>query len=303
MKKNSNIKNDDFDILTSVWILSCNDENSIISYEGIKHRLSLDNDFDLKTLIESRSELFRTNVPSSRIEEWKKQMLLGKRLPAWIKRYKQEDRIDKIKSLKSIDCFRCQFRTENRAPKAPLEIIDWGLKHIDRLRKAEFETSDFKIRKITNIWIPLVSLIVALSSVLGSVYMQQNTQKTQIEMKKYEISFKPKQLNYSAFISNLFYAFESARQMNPITLRSNLERIEISYYNIEPFLSKELRVNIWQQFQQFTAMCYVYENTSFDERTDSVKSNYIDSFLWYKKYFKENLYPALFENEFEDISK
>jgi hypothetical protein len=303
MKKKSNIKQDDFDTLTSVWILSCNDENSIISYEGIKHRLSLEKSFNLKMLIESRRELFRTNVPLSRIEEWKMQMLQGKRLPAWLKLYKSEDRINKINSLTTTDCFRCQFRTENRAPKAPLEIIDWGLKHIDRLRKAEFETTDFKIKKWTNIWIPLVSLIVALSSVLSSVYMQQKTQETQVEMKKYEISFKPKQLNYSAFIGNLFYAFESARQMNPTTLRSNLDRIEISYYNIEPFLNKELRENIWEQFQQFSAMCYTYNNVPYEERTDSLKSKYIDSFIWYKNYFKENLYPALFEKESENKLK
>lgn len=300
MKQKLNIKQDDFDILTSVWVLSCNDENSIISFEGIKHRLSLDKDFDLNKLIESRRELFRTNVPSTRIEEWKKQMLQGKRLPAWIRLYKNDERTKKINSLTTTDCFRCQFRTENRAAKAPLEIIDWGLKHIDRLRKAEFETNDFKIKKWTNIWIPLVSLIVALSAVLSSVYMQQKTQESQIEMKKYEISFKPKQQNYSAFIGNLFYAFESAGQMNHITLRSNLDRIEISYYNIEPFLNKELRVTIWEQFQQFSGMCYTYENIPFDKRTDSVKSNYLDSFLWYKTYFKDNLYPALFENESEN---
>ncbi len=297
MKKSLNTQNDDFDIITSVWILSCNDENSIISYEGIKHRLSLNNDFDLKSLIESRRELFRTNVPTNRLNEWKRQMRLGKRLPAWVKKHKQEEIEKIIDSLKPTDCFRCQFRTENRAPKAPLEIIDWGLKHIDRLRKAEYESSDFKIKRITTIWIPLVSLFVALISVLSSVYIQQRTQHTQVEMKKYEISFKPKQMNYSAFVSNLFYAFESAGQMNPITLRSNLDRIEISYYNIEPFLDTELRINVWEQFQQFSGMCYTYANTPFDSRSDSLKSNYLDSFLWYKNYFKENLYPALFEND------
>lgn len=297
IKKKSNIQNDNFDILTTVWILSCNDENSIISYEGIKHRLSLNDDFDLKTLIESRRELFRSNIPEKRLQEWKNQLLQGKNLPTWLKKYEQEKRKKKIKSIESTDCFRCQFRIENRAPKAPLEIIEWGLKHIDRLRNAEIETSDFKIKMITNIWLPIVSLIVALSSVLSSVYMQHRTQESQIELKKYEISFSPKQLNYSAFISNLFYAFESAEQMNPITLPSNIDRIEISYYNIEPFLSKELRSNIWNQFQEFSRMCYSYENISFDKRTDSINSKYLDSFLWYKNYFKENLYPALFEND------
>jgi hypothetical protein len=32
------------------------------------------------------------------------------------------------------DFFRSQFRAEEDAPRSPIEVLDWGLKHIDRLR-------------------------------------------------------------------------------------------------------------------------------------------------------------------------
>jgi len=50
---------EEFDILSSVWILACNDENPIITYKGIKHRLNIEDNYNLKKLILSRGDLFR----------------------------------------------------------------------------------------------------------------------------------------------------------------------------------------------------------------------------------------------------
>ena len=290
---------DDFDILTSVWILSCNDENPVISYEGIRYRLNLDKDYDLTGLVENRRELFRTSMPMVRFKLFKDKLKNNWTKYDWLKQYNEDKRKEIINNLSPQDLFRCQFRVKDNAEKAPLEIIDWGLKHIDTLRKAEIETSDYKSKKWTNIWIPLASLIVALSAVLSSVILQVKTQHSQIEMKKYEISFQPKRQNYSSFISNLFYAFESAKNINHVSLKNKLDQIEIAYYNIEPFLDQNLRNKVWEQFQQFSSMCYSYVKIPLNKRTDSLNSQYSDSFLGYKNFFIESLYPALFE----DVSK
>ena len=42
---------DVFGILSATWILACNDKSEIMTYEGIRHRLNLPNDFDVKELI------------------------------------------------------------------------------------------------------------------------------------------------------------------------------------------------------------------------------------------------------------
>src|SRR5947207_4524008 len=62
---------DTFDVLSATWVCACNDENSIITFEGIRHRLNLGPSFDIKGLIQSRGDLFRRTVPSRRLEAWK----------------------------------------------------------------------------------------------------------------------------------------------------------------------------------------------------------------------------------------
>jgi len=132
---------DVFGILSATWVLSCNDESEIMTYEGIRQRLNLPKDFDVKVLIQSRGELFRRGLPSYRMEEWKKEMLAKRRRPSWILDIEYpEARRHTIECLTSDDVFRSQFRAEKYAPRSPVEIIDWGLQHVDRLRKASFES-------------------------------------------------------------------------------------------------------------------------------------------------------------------
>lgn len=47
----------DLDTLSAIWILACNDDNPQITYNGIKFRLGLDNDFAIRELISSRPRI------------------------------------------------------------------------------------------------------------------------------------------------------------------------------------------------------------------------------------------------------
>lgn len=132
---------DDFDILSAVWILASNDENPMITYNSVIYRLGLSDDYDMRNLIAKHGELFRRGVLQSRLNNWKQQMRENKRLPSWIRDIEdQAERQAAIDNLTTNDIFRSQFRAEREAPKSPVEIIDWGLKHIDRLRQAKLET-------------------------------------------------------------------------------------------------------------------------------------------------------------------
>ncbi len=133
---------DEFDILSAIWILACNDENSIITYEGIRYRLGLPDNYDVKALVQARGELFRPRVLQSRLEKWQRDMLSGRQLPSWIRDKEDEaDRKRTIESLTPEHVFRSQFRAEQGAPPTEIQIIDWGLQHLDRLRKANLEAS------------------------------------------------------------------------------------------------------------------------------------------------------------------
>src|SRR5438128_12623662 len=84
-KQVGNSRCGDLDTVSAIWILACNDENPIITYEGIPYRLGLTPGFDIKRLVGTRAELFRHGIPSQRLRKWKEEMRAGKHLPAWIR--------------------------------------------------------------------------------------------------------------------------------------------------------------------------------------------------------------------------
>ena len=153
---------DEFDVLSAVWILSCNDENPIITYDGLKHRLGLPSGYDIKSLIAKRGELFRKRVSDDRLQQWKNEMLAGKGVPSWIKVLNSEDdRRNAINAITAHDVFRCQFRASKNAEKSPIEVINWGLQHIDRLRKAKLESKDVSAKQ-WQVWLVFGAAVVGV---------------------------------------------------------------------------------------------------------------------------------------------
>ncbi|MDM0077276.1 hypothetical protein QTH90_22910 [Variovorax sp. J2P1-59] len=134
------LKPDGFDVLSAVWVFACNDENPLITYEGLRYRLNLESTTDVKKLVQSRVDLFRLGATVIRLERWKKDMCGGTRLPRWISDIEDETkRKEAISAITVDDVFRSQFRIEEGAPKSSLDQLDWGLKYIERLRKAHVE--------------------------------------------------------------------------------------------------------------------------------------------------------------------
>ena len=170
-KKRIAIKEPDvFDILSATWILACNDENEIITYKGINDRLNLPKDYDVKALIQSRGELFRKSVPAHRLREWKDEMFTGCHLPAWIRDIDDAtERKKAIENLSPDDVFRSQFRAGKDSPRSPVEIINWGLEHIDRLRKASVDAKEQSAKR-WEIWlvfaIGIINIIVTVTVAL-----------------------------------------------------------------------------------------------------------------------------------------
>ncbi|WP_339376162.1 hypothetical protein [Calothrix sp. NIES-2098] len=132
-----------------------------MSYKAIKYRLNLPADYNIESLVEERGELFRPGVSSDRLEEWKTAMQsqVNKR-PAWIRDLSDEaSQLRAIEALSGDDVFRSQFRTGKDARPSTLEIIDWGLQHIERLRKANLEAREEVIKR-WQLWsVILLSLI------------------------------------------------------------------------------------------------------------------------------------------------
>jgi hypothetical protein len=116
----------------------------------------------LEGLISQHGELFRLGLPHSQLNQWKDEMRKGSGLPGWIRAATQTDRMKLIEELSPADGFRSQFRSNARAAKSDVAVIEWGLGHIERLRKARGEARA-ATAKSWQMW------VVFAASVLGTV--------------------------------------------------------------------------------------------------------------------------------------
>jgi hypothetical protein len=288
----------DLGLLSAIWILSCNDENEIITYEGLRHRLGLDADFDIKAVVLGSRELFRPGILQWRLDEWKKNMKGKKSLPGWIAEIpsgvKREAAID---NLTRNDVFRNQFRTEytvDRAPKCSLEIMDWGLQHIDRLRKADVETRQEWWQKFSQI-ITAGSLIIALSAVVVS----WDSVRQQSALKQYEVTLKPKQTAYSDFMAAFDETAVAAFKHDEAKTLGNFTRMETSFYILEPFLDQGTGDKVFSRLNEFRTLCTRMAASSSDViKDDEDKKAYQQltiELARLKLFFKTTLFSNLFK--------
>jgi hypothetical protein len=161
---------DDLDILSAIWILASNDENPLISYRGLVFRLGLPATCDIRAIVRSRPELFRLGATQHRIDQWKSELLAGKSLPAWIRDIADtRERQATIEKLGPEDVFRSQFRAHANVERSPIEIIKWGLEHLDRLRKAKVEANDSSAKK-WQMWLVFGATLLGVVSQFGIAF-------------------------------------------------------------------------------------------------------------------------------------
>lgn len=165
---------EEFDLISAVWILASNDEKHLITFEGIRERLGLDEGFDVKGLVLRRRELFRPGAPPGELEEWQASMRNGSWLPSWIKLIPEgPKRLAAIDGLNRQDVFRSQFRADRDAPKSPVEIVSWGLEHIDRLRKSKIAARDASA-KSWQMWLVFCIGVANIIATIAMAYMKSN---------------------------------------------------------------------------------------------------------------------------------
>lgn len=162
---------EELDLVSAVWIFASNDENHLISYEGIRERLGLDSGYDVKGLVLRRRELFRPGAPSGELEEWQASMRKGSRLPTWIKLIDEDSkRLSAIDGLSQNDIFRSQFRTIRGSQKSEPSVLNWGLEHIDRIRKSKISSQEATV-KSWQMWLVFITAVanIVVTIVIAAV--------------------------------------------------------------------------------------------------------------------------------------
>lgn len=190
MSNRSDLTNpDEFDTLTEIWIMACTDENPIMTYKGIAHRLEKTVE-EVENIVKKRRDLFRPSIPSKRLEAWKRMLIKNIDndlfLPPWIAEIKErESKESAINGLKHKEhVFRSQFRKyvvvekedsekkkiEDRdlykSPEVHFDTIKWGIEHIDRLRKVQHEGKQLKWTTRFSATAAFVSVITVILSAL-----------------------------------------------------------------------------------------------------------------------------------------
>jgi hypothetical protein len=160
---------EELDLISAVWILACNDENHLLTFEGVKNRLGLSGDYDARRLVLSRRELFRPGAPPGELNQWKADMRAGRRLPGWIREMEPAKRDAAIDALSEHDVFRSQVRSGRGAPVSDVQIVNWGLDHLDRLRQSriasrEAEAKSWQMWLVFGVGVAniLMTIVVAL---------------------------------------------------------------------------------------------------------------------------------------------
>ncbi len=305
-KKKENGRNDSFDVLNAAWVISCNDQNPMISYEGLIDRNLGVSISTLKEIISQKRELFRPYVSSKQLKSWREKMLklLNEddelNIPIWLKKIEVNKRIDKVNSLKNEDFFRCQFRINKDADTVPTEIIQWGLNHIESMRVTAHDERERKYKKYSSVWIPFMSVIVGAIIGLSGFAIHLKTQDSQIQLKSYEISFQAKYQNYTQLIKAIYLTADYAYDNDFIRLDQNLERIEICLYNLEPFVSKKLISDVWDNYWAYTNACALIKPGGNELiGSENPMEVFSESFITFRNYINVSFFPALFGQNLE----
>jgi hypothetical protein len=280
---------DEFDLTAAIWILSSLDENPIMTYRGVVDRVGSTEE-SVRRLVFRRRELFRTGAPETRLDRWKSDMKEGIRIPNWIRDQREPSRA--ISDLTSNDVFRNQFRVEDKAKKSDLEIIEWGLQHVERLRKADTEhRQESKAR--WSLILSSVSVLIALGTSLATTIFQAKSISAQMDMKIYETEFKPKQEGYHAFVAALANAGILALKHDRKAFEKT-DEVQARFYALEPFLGRQTRQEIFEKMQGFISFCTTQIESP--QVTDADKDAAVIKYTNQKNDLRDKLYEALFHN-------
>jgi hypothetical protein len=145
-----------------------------------------------------------------------------------------------------------------------------------------------------DVGLPTLSVIVAFLSVTSTVIFQWQSNRQQILLKEYEITFKVKQELYASFMKKLSDSFFRSHEKDKTALLKSIDDMQGAYYAIEPFLNDPERQQLDKNIQQFMKLCYETYDHVQNTPPPSIGVGDIDSFIMINDRIRESLYPALF---------
>jgi hypothetical protein len=221
------------------------------------NRLKVNED-RVRELIHSRAELFTQVVSSDALTAWKDDIISGDHWPVWVRELLPEQRTATIEGIDSTDVFRSPFRDPNSREPDSIEVINWGIEHIERLYKAQAESREERKKFWSTIVIPaavpvvtvLFTSWIALTSLWTSsdvqraqlgvqraqLQMQQDVSKWQNRVNTWEFSLRDRVDGYRSVMESLEQGYEAATRKEPQGVTAALNKMKTASYRLEPFI-------------------------------------------------------------------
>ena len=162
-------------------------------------------------------------------------------------------------------------------------------------------------KSIKEVWIPVLSLIVALAGVVGATFVQYWSGLSQARMKEYEVTFDEKHEGYTKLLINFEKLFSSAIRAEPQALHSHVIEIEAHIYSLEPFLERNLMQSVKEKKEEYSSFCkqvYLEAKSSGQQSPgDHDRNPHFKKYYAFLEDFRVILYPALFERRVEPSDK
>ena len=144
---------------------------------------------------------------------------------------------------------------------------------------------------LKDFWLPLGPIVVALAAIFAQMFTNFQNQRLQLrqmelqtQLKQYELSFKPKQEAYTAFMKAADeYCGSSNAQAD-----ANFEKLKATFYGLEPFLDSGNRQRVVNYMRGMNAAYPLGSEIPDDpnlERCSDILAN-----------LRERLVPSLFPN-------
>ena len=260
---------EEFVTLSAIWIMASNDENPEISYRGLQHRLALKGTAKVRKLVADHPELFRGRIPEGRLTDLKTryQDRKGNQQPSGLRELPDEERNTVIGGLTVRDFFRSQFRARESAERSEIAIIDWGLTHIERLRKAYLDQSEVPLKQFSNRTLPLLSVLFSTSALLLTGYGNYINLEQQNKLKALDLEYPPKIAAYTTLIKAASTAFDAATKKDHNQLQTALNEIDLAASESIPFLTPAAANHIKTRATQFSEFCRRVEATNSVQAT------------------------------------
>lgn len=156
---------------------------------------------------------------------------------------------------------------------------------------------------IKDFWIPFLSIVVAIISILSNVFMQtwisyrQDELKKfelnkQFQLKQYEITFNERKVLYINFMQHFDNSFHDAYWGERRDFSDNYEKLKTTTRSMEPYFGKDEFNSIERKLHDYWAFCTVTIISREKRENINIQSVYTEYYS-YQNFFRNILYAEL----------